>query len=358
VVAVVDSGAGAVGLTVGSTNTARRLIRIQDEYDRLLASVSALSSELAGLGITTGSISTTSATDVPVIRASARRTALVGITEPQIGPLSEQHMVAGGCKQDREEDAVMSVHLFGPFQIRVGEHTLSPNIPGQVKLVLEYLTSQGRRPASKDILLDLLWPDTDPAVSCGRLRVLMHTLRKSLEDLHLPGQDLVVTSANSFLINRTITIWVDVEEFEMHWHRGWQLSRAGYAEEALCEYEQAEALYTGDYLADEPYAEWTLLRREALRDAYSTILTMLATISERLGDHLGTLIWAQKLLAHDNCREDAYRLLMMSLQQLGQPARATYWYEVCARTLQRELGIEPSAATRALYHSMAGILKN
>ena len=54
----------------------------------------------------------------------------------------------------------------------------------------------------------------------------------------------------------------------------------------------------------------------------------------------------------DNCREDAYRLLMTSHTRLGQLNRALYWYELCVRTLQRELGLEPSAETQAIYQEM------
>src|SRR5437868_16762 len=79
-----------------------------------------------------------------------------------------------------QEDAVVKVSLLGPFQIFAGGRSLGPSIPRQVRTVLEYLLSQGRRPTSKDALLDLLWPDTNPTVACSRLRVVMHTLRKSI----------------------------------------------------------------------------------------------------------------------------------------------------------------------------------
>lgn len=244
------------------------------------------------------------------------------------------------------------VNLLGPFQIEMPGRSYGPGVPGQVRTVLEFLISQGRRPTPKDALLDLLWPETDPETAASRLRVVMHTLRKTIPSTGYDFGDIVVMSGNNFMLNPQAPMWVDVEEFERHWLLGWRLARAGRSVEALHEYEQAEALYRGDYLEDEPYADWTLLRREALRDAYASILSMLAIMSLNARDYIGCIIWAQKLLAQDNCREDAYRLLMTSHNRLGQASRAAYWYNLCAWSLKRELGIEPSIETRELYEGM------
>jgi DNA-binding SARP family transcriptional activator len=228
-------------------------------------------------------------------------------------------------------------------------------VPGQVQTVLKFMLSQGGHPTSKDALLDLLWPESNPTVTSSRLRVLMHTLRRSVPCKHLGFGDLLVISGNNFLVNPKATVWVDVDEFERCWHKGWRLARAGNKMEAMHEYEQAATLYVGDYLEDDPYSDWTLLRREALRDAYSTMLTMLSSISIEAGDYTGAIIWAQKLLAQDNCREDAYRLLMTSHHRLGQHNRSAYWYGLCVRSLERELGMEPSQETQELYRNIVEV---
>jgi DNA-binding SARP family transcriptional activator len=249
--------------------------------------------------------------------------------------------------------AAVQVNLLGPFQLRIGEHDYCAALPGQVQTILKYLVSHRRCPVARDALLDLLWGEADPGVASGRLRVLMHTLRRSVPCIELGFRDLVVMSGNNFQVNPGARLWVDAEAFERHWHSGWRLVQAGYREEAAHEYEQAESLYTGDYLEDDPYSDWTLLRREALRDAYAGILTMLATMSLESRDYTGTIIWAQKLLSQDNCQEDAYYLLMSSHVALGQTARAASWYTLCARTLKRELGVEPSERLRSLHDRVA-----
>ena len=306
---------------VGGEDFAARLAEVSAEYRKLSAAMSMLGSQLTALQtMVDGGTRTRSFGDE-----------LFGLPPVESAP------------------AAVQVNLLGPFQLRIGERDYCAALPGQVQTILKYLVSHRRCPVSRDALLDLLWGEADPGVASGRLRVLMHTLRRNVPCVELGFRDLVVMSGNNFQVNPDARLWVDAEAFERHGHSGWRLVQAGFREEAAHEYEQAEALYTGDYLEDDPYSDWTLLRREALRDAYASILTMLATMSLEARDYTGTIIWAQKLLAQDNCHEDAYYLLMSSHVALGQTARAASWYTLCARTLKRELGVEPSERLRSLH---------
>jgi DNA-binding SARP family transcriptional activator len=312
--------------------TTARLAEAVTEYERLRASIASLGAHLAAM------------------QNIYERPEPFGV--PQPAAYEQELRVLRGEDKESTSPVPVLVNLLGPFQIEMPGRSYGPGVPGQVRTVLEFLISQGRRPTPKDALLDLLWPETDPETAASRLRVVMHTLRKTIPSTGYDFGDLVVMSGNNFMLNPQAPMWVDVEEFERHWLSGWRLARAGRSVEALHEYEEAEALYRGDYLEDEPYADWTLLRREALRDAYASILSMLATMSLNARDYIGCIIWAQKLLAQDNCREDAYRLLMTSHTRLGQTSRAAYWYNLCAWSLKRELGIEPSIETRELYEGM------
>ncbi len=315
------------------------------EYRKLEASLAVLRSQLVAMGVTVDA-------DAP---PGGQNTTLSQDLYPSpTQPQPPAHHTRASPAHPTEQEADVRVYMLGPFHMEAQGHSLKPSMPGQVKTVLEYLIAHGRRPTPKDALIDLLWPDTDPSVACGRLRVVMHSLRRLIPGPSGGLSELVLTTGNNFMLNPNMKIWVDVEEFERRWQQGWRLARAGRKQEALREYERAEELYIGDFLEDQPYADWTLLRRETLRDAYASILTMLANISLESHDYTGTIIWAQKLLAQDNCREDAYRLLMVSYQRLGQLSRAVYWYNLCMRTMQRELGMEPSPETQAVYRAIYG----
>jgi len=44
--------------------------------------------------------------------------------------------------------------------------------------------------------------------------------------------------------------------------------------------------------------------------------------------------------------------LMTSHRHLGQASRAAHWYTLCAWSLQRELGIEPSEETQVMFREL------
>jgi DNA-binding SARP family transcriptional activator len=83
------------------------------------------------------------------------------------------------------------------------------------------------------------------------------------------------------------------------------------------------------------------------------VLTRLADYCLDRNDLVGTIDRCHKLLAQDNCREDAYQRLMYCHAVLGQPGRALRWYEMCQIALRNELGRQPGEATRALYDCIA-----
>ena len=148
---------------------------------------------------------------------------------------------------------------------------------------------------------------------------------------------------------------MDVEEFERHWLAGRLLEREGKQDDAVREYRMAEALYRGDYLEEEPYEEWALLRRESLKDTYLIILGKLADRSMDSGDYEDCILYCQKIMTKDPCREDAYRRLMRCYSRLGRKNRALRWYQICKKTIQVELDITPDEETNSLYQK---VLKN
>ena len=62
---------------------------------------------------------------------------------------------------------------------------------------------------------------------------------------------------------------------------------------------------------------------------------------------------AQQALGHDPLHEGLYRALMEALFRLGQRSEALRQYEALRAGLERELGVEPSAETRALRDRIA-----
>jgi len=247
----------------------------------------------------------------------------------------------------------LEVYCLGSFQIRVNWEKVEYWRSAKAKSLLKYLIGQGR-PVSKDILMEALWPGCEPSLANNNLKATVRALRQTLS-LATDTDDnftWVLFQDGNYMINLEADLWVDIEQFEYHWHAGRQLEKEGKLADAIKEHEAAEALYKGDYLADDLYEEWTSMRREALKDIYLAILGKLADYSMREADYEGCIVCCQKILTKDSCREDAYRRLMCCHSRLGQRNRAIVWYRLCERTIKSELDISPDSQTVALYQKL------
>ena len=82
------------------------------------------------------------------------------------------------------------------------------------------------------------------------------------------------------------------------------------------------------------------------------VLAELAELCEADGSGAEAVAYAERLLRLDPLAESSYRLLMRLHSAHGDRARALRAYHLCSSTLERELGVEPSPATRAAYAAL------
>ncbi len=178
---------------LGGINTGRgiggALEQAAADYERLAASLSTLLDELA---------------------AGRTGSHMVRHLDQHIG--QERKSVAHGKLVDRSTNGVR-VHLLGPFSLSVDGRELITDLPGQLGAALKFIISQGKRVTSRDALMELLWPGADPEVAARRLRVVIHTLRKHLQDVN-PGESIVTTLGTGYMLNPNAALWLDVDEFE------------------------------------------------------------------------------------------------------------------------------------------------
>jgi DNA-binding SARP family transcriptional activator len=127
--------------------------------------------------------------------------------------------------------------------------------------------------------------------------------------------------------------------------------RAAGPEEELAALREAAELYRGDLL-ESGYDEWLLEERERLRRRWLQALERLVELLEARGEPAQAVGHAERLLRADPLREATYRTLMRLHDARGDRARALRAYHACAATLERELGVEPSAATRQAYEAL------
>jgi len=224
----------------------------------------------------------------------------------------------------------------------------------KARSLFQYLMTRPRRPVSKEILMEALWPDCDPKVSSNNLKAAMHGLRQTFSNLFNMEQNFpyIVFTQGKYQLNPEIILWLDVEQFEIHWEKGRRLQKEEKLDEAVNELKLAEELYKGDYLADDLYEEWTLLRREALQDIYLNILSKIADYYLDYIDYENCITYCLKILDKDTCREDAYQRIMRCYSRSGLRNRAIKWYEICRKAIKADLDTEPDIETTRLYYQL------
>jgi DNA-binding SARP family transcriptional activator len=248
---------------------------------------------------------------------------------------------------------LLQVRCLGRFTLSYDGNSVGKWQSVKSKSLFQYLMTKPREPVVKEALMEVLWPDCDPQSANNNLKSAIHGLRRTIDELPGDGNsNPVLFMQGAYMIDPDVDLWVDVEEFEEHWAAGRRFEREGRITEAIREYEAGERLYRGDYLQDDLYEEWTLLRREALRDIYMAVLSRLADHILKERDYQGCIGYCQKILSKDSCREDAYQKLMQSYSRLGQRNRAIQWYEICRRIVKLELNTAPDDETVTLYRQL------
>lgn len=219
----------------------------------------------------------------------------------------------------------LSIGLLGRFTVVAeGVELPAERWPSlRASHLVQLLSLQPGRRATKDLIIDALWPQLEPEAGAANLRKSVFHARQAL------GRHDAITIAGGELV-----LWphgvaeVDVDAFEA-------LADAALrqADPAACA--SAAQLYTGDVLPGSRYEPWTESTRERLR---ARLLALLRASAQ----------W-ERLATLEPTDEAAHRELMQQALDKGNRASALHWYAHLREALQHELGVTPDARTRALY---------
>ncbi|ANT51366.1 BTAD domain-containing putative transcriptional regulator [Mesorhizobium amorphae] len=241
--------------------------------------------------------------------------------------------------QDADGVTASKISLFGGFRIEkeaVGPLWLTGK---RGPAIIAYLARCPGMSTTRERLADLLWGDSDSEHSRNSLRQTLSVLRR---DLSRAGVDLI-HSRKELIGLRPDAVRVDVGEFE-----------AGLSARSSQELETVLALYTGPfldglYLGNSAFDDWAASERERLLNRALESFEKLA----RVVDAETGLVLADRILAMEPTREEAYRLKMELLVACGQRDKASRTFEACRSILKKEFGVNVSPETRALWQSLS-----
>jgi DNA-binding SARP family transcriptional activator len=241
------------------------------------------------------------------------------------------------------------ITCFGHFDVkRLGRPVvLCSNNHGQT--ILRYLVAQSDHCATSDTLMELLWPDDGPEVAQPRLHTAICALRRSLNNGYScePGGGYIVCKNRTYCFSAAIQLQTDVEQFLHYYKAGRQKSaeRVAFFEKACC-------MYSGPFLPEDKYADWSFLQREHLSRVYIDMCRTLADHYLKVRSYEDAEKWASAIIKEDHCDELAYRQLIQVFAAQGRRSEALQQYQHCERILREELAVQPLPETVHLFQMM------
>ena len=245
----------------------------------------------------------------------------------------------------------LAVYCLGPFRLFGNGRMIGDWLGLRGKSIFKYLFRRRHTPVSKEVLMEVFWPDADIENARRNLHQAIYGLRRTLKQVQ-PDFQFILSEKDCYQINPDLNLWLDFEEFEQRFKAARRLESAGKIAEAMAEYSSAEELYRGDFLEEDLYEEWAGQQREQLRADYLELVDWLSAQLARQGDHAAAIALCRKILEKDNCHEIAHRRLMFCYQAMGQTSMAARQYQICVRALETELDSSPSSETQTLFKNL------
>jgi predicted ATPase/DNA-binding SARP family transcriptional activator len=235
------------------------------------------------------------------------------------------------------------VNLLGGLRIQRGEQVITRFKTQKVASLFAYLAFHLRQEHSREILMEMLWPESDTPTLRNSLSVALSSLRNQMEP---PGVSQgTVIRADRFSVGlNPATVTTDVAEFELAITAA---AKAGSSLERVQFLTEAVELYQGPLLPGF-YEEWIALEQDRLTGLFFDSVAPLVNHLEEVGDTRSALTYARRAILIDPLREESQEILIRLLYADNQSGAALRQYRDYQRLLKEEMGEEPTSTLRSL----------
>jgi len=225
-------------------------------------------------------------------------------------------------------------------------------LPGPLgRHLLAMLAAEHNRPVGNDELADEIWAGAPPAAWTTSLKALVSRTRAAITAAGMDGSSLIVGAPGIYRFVLPPGAWIDVDVAK---------SAAHEAEGKLANRDLAGArqqLFVAKLVTSRPFlpgvtGDWVERRRAEFADLRIRTLQCSARVNLANGIFTAAVRDAQRAVNADPLRESSWWLLMDAHAATGDLASAIAAYERCRSTLDQDLGIPPSPATRQRHAAL------
>jgi len=236
------------------------------------------------------------------------------------------------------------IQLFGRLEVRTRGVRLTGRDFGGIKPrhILALLALRGD--LHKAELTELLWSGQPPANHQATVESYVSLLRHRLDPAS-NARDSVITTRNGGYALMAERVRVDVATFD-------ELVAAAAgrpAGRALRPLTAAAHLAGRPLLEDVEHPGWAAEARERYRSRLVVTLLDAGGHAVTAGDWQTALELADRAVRLDPSAERGWAIMMAAHRALGDRVAALRAYDRCRRQLAKDLGVEPSPETRALF---------
>ncbi len=239
-----------------------------------------------------------------------------------------------------EEAGDVEVSALGRLAVAVGGASRDGDWlqqrPGQV---FRYLLASRAGPQRSEAIASALWPDRGPS-AIANVRYCVFKLREQLADSVDAKSSIVLRDAAGYRLDPG-RLKLDVDVFQRQATAGVAAARRGDAELAEATLLEALALYRGDFLADDPYADWAFTEREYLRALAGKGLATLAQLAVSGGRLVAAADHLQRLAQLEPFDSHVHQMLIEVCLRRGRRTEALRHYQALRARLQRAFGEQP-----------------
>jgi DNA-binding SARP family transcriptional activator/tetratricopeptide (TPR) repeat protein len=235
----------------------------------------------------------------------------------------------------------LKVCFLGGFSLDVDDQPQTGINQPQQQSLLAYLMLQTQTPQLRRHIAFLFWPDLSEERAYANLRKALHELRHNCPAI----THYLMSTDTTLCWQRLPTFSLDVLEFKHLLNQAQETTNRARTRQWLM---QAVEHYRGELLPG-CYDDWILPERERLNQSYVHLLHQLVDLLAEQEDYETAIQYASQLRTSDPFREQTYWLLMILYEGRGDRAAALRVYHDCVAMLERELGVDPSPETQAIY---------
>jgi DNA-binding SARP family transcriptional activator len=260
--------------------------------------------------------------DIPRLRRIARGTR--GAGRGSLGRLLARRLAARVWVED-----------LGRIEIHIQGRTIDGGqARRKVLALLCFLLTKTGMAASREELIEALWPNADPSAALNSLNQTVYFLRRVFEPEY--EEDL----SPGYVEQSSETLWLDTELIDSRSRRCRELLRAVRGDPTPEQAIEIAREYHGRFALDFLYEDWTSEFRNSLHAAYLRVIEAALRLDLSSGHYLRGIEVAQLAAEAEPESEDIQVALLRLYRLSGSLAAAAEQYGQYAQTL-RELGIEP-----------------